>query len=51
MSKAGDILFEPIREIFEKMTPASAQIGVDIVPAELGNDAGIVGAAGILLRS
>lgn len=51
VSKAGDILFEPIREIFEKMTPASAQIGVDIVPAELGNDAGIVGAAGILLRS
>lgn len=50
VSKAGDILFEPIRDIFAKQTPTNAQIGVDIVPAELGNDAGVVGAAGLNLR-
>ncbi|MNH98130.1 Glucokinase [compost metagenome] len=50
VSKAGDILFEPIRETFKKYTPLQAQEGVDIVPASLGNDAGIVGAAGLNLR-
>lgn len=50
VSKAGDILFAPIREIFQKYTPEQAQEGVDIVPAILGNDAGIVGAAGLNLR-
>jgi len=43
-------LFDPIREIFKKYTPEAAQEGVDIVPAKLGNDAGIVGAAGLNLR-
>jgi glucokinase len=51
VSKAGDILFEPIREIFRKHTPEQAQVGVDIVPAQLGNNAGIVGAAGLNLRN
>lgn len=49
VSKAGDILFRPIREIFHKYTQEQAAEGVDIVPAELGNDAGVVGAAGLLL--
>lgn len=50
VSKAGEILFEPIREIFKKYTPEHAAEGVDIVPAMLGNDAGVVGAAGLNLR-
>lgn len=50
VSKAGDILFKPIREIFQKYTPGAAQEGVDIVPALLGNDAGVVGAAGLNLE-
>ncbi|WP_409343943.1 ROK family glucokinase [Paenibacillus sp. MBLB4367] len=50
VSKAGDILFNPIRDIFKKYTPDAAQEGVDIVPAKLGNDAGVVGAAGLNLR-
>lgn len=50
VSKAGDILFEPIRETFRKYTPEHAQTGVDIVPATLGNDAGVVGAAGLMLE-
>jgi len=50
VSRAGDILFDAIRENFRKFAPESAQDGVDIVPAKLGNDAGVVGAAGLNLR-
>lgn len=49
VSRAGEILFQPIRQIFAQYTPEDAQTGVDIVPATLGNDAGVVGAAGLLL--
>jgi glucokinase len=50
VSKAGEILFKPVREIFKKYTPGPAQEGVDIVPATLGNDAGVIGAAGLNLH-
>ncbi|NEW09533.1 ROK family glucokinase [Paenibacillus sp. SYP-B3998] len=50
VSRAGEILFNPIRETFKKYTPETAQEGVEIVAATLGNDAGIVGAAGLNLR-
>lgn len=51
VSRAGDILFRAVRESFEQYTPEAARLGVDIVPAELGNDAGTVGAAGLHLRA
>ncbi|CAH1224676.1 Glucokinase [Paenibacillus plantiphilus] len=51
VSKAGEFLFEQIREVFHKFTPESAQEGVEIVPAVLGNNAGVVGAAGLIIRS
>lgn len=51
VSKAGDILFDEVRAVFSKLTPEPLQRGVRIVPAELGNDAGVVGAAGLHLRS
>ncbi|WP_342416232.1 ROK family glucokinase [Paenibacillus sp. FSL R10-2782] len=51
VSKAGDFLFEEMRLVYAKLTPEPLQQGVFIVPAALGNDAGIVGAAGLLLRS
>ncbi|MEK3732648.1 MULTISPECIES: ROK family glucokinase [Paenibacillus] len=51
VSKAGDILFDEVRAVFAKLAPEPLQRGVSIVPAELGNDAGVVGAAGLLLRS
>ncbi|WP_106769367.1 ROK family glucokinase [Paenibacillus faecalis] len=51
VSKAGDILFNEVRSVFSKLTPEPLQRGVRIVPAELGNDAGVVGAAGLHLRS
>jgi glucokinase len=51
VSNAGDILFNEVREVYAKYTPEPLQRGVSILPAQLGNDAGIVGAAGLLLRS
>jgi glucokinase len=48
--KAGDILLEPVRRTFIQFTPEATARGVDIVPALLGNDAGVIGAAGLLLR-
>ncbi|MBH5320866.1 ROK family glucokinase [Paenibacillus sp. GSMTC-2017] len=50
VSKAGDFLFDQIREVFEKYTLEQAKEGVKIVPATLGNNAGVVGAAGLILR-
>lgn len=49
VAKAGDILLDPVREVFRKLTPERAV--TDIVPAELGNNAGVVGAAGLNLRA
>ncbi|NBD28329.1 ROK family glucokinase [Paenibacillus glycinis] len=51
VSKAGEFLFEQIRDVFRKSTPNMAQEGVEIVPAILGNDAGVVGAAGLIIRA
>lgn len=51
VSKAGEFLFEQVREAFRKLTPTNAQEGVEIVAAELGNNAGVVGAAGLFLRA
>jgi glucokinase len=50
VSKAGDVLFDAIRDNFKKYAPEASQNGVDIVPAILGNDAGVVGAAGLNLK-
>jgi glucokinase len=50
VSKAGDVLFDEIRKVYKQNVPAVFVDGVDIVPAQLGNDAGIVGAAGLNLN-
>lgn len=50
VSRAGDLLFDAVRENFNKFTPEAAREGVEIVPAVLGNDAGMVGAACLNLR-
>lgn len=51
VSKAGEFLFEQIRESFMKLAPEPVTRGVSIVAAELGNDAGMIGAAGLFLYS
>lgn len=48
VSKAGDILIEYINEHYEKMTFKPAKEDTEIVVASLGNDAGIIGAAGLI---
>lgn len=51
VAKAGDYLFAQVEEVFRKYTQESAQEGVDIVAAKLGNNAGVIGAAGLLLHA
>lgn len=50
VSKAGEFLFQQIRESFVCNTTETAHEGVEIVPATLGNNAGVVGAAGLLIH-
>ena len=51
VSRAGDILFEEIRRVYKQNVPEVFSENVDIVSAKLGNDAGVVGAAGLLLKA
>ncbi len=51
VSKAGDLILNPVREAFKQFAQAKAQEGVEIVGAMLGNDAGMIGAAGLCIRS
>ncbi len=51
VSKAGEILFDPLRRsAMEWSLEAPAKV-VKIVPAELGNDAGCIGAVVLVLRA
>ncbi|MFD2671001.1 ROK family glucokinase [Marinicrinis sediminis] len=50
VSKAGDFLFQALREHYKTMAPPTFG-DMEIVPAVLGNDAGMIGAAGLNLRS
>ncbi|WP_436894294.1 glucokinase [Staphylococcus gallinarum] len=48
MSTAGLILIENIKTEYHNLTFSPAQEGTEIVQAQLGNDAGITGAAGLI---
>jgi glucokinase len=50
VSRAGDILFDSIREHFKTCSQDVFHEDTEIVPAILGNDAGMIGAAGLHLR-
>lgn len=51
VSKAGDILFKPLRRTaMEQALDAPAAV-VRIIPAELGNDAGCIGAAKLVFQA
>ena len=49
VAKAGDLLFEPIRQTVRSRTDTLFHENLDIVPATLGTDAGIIGTAAIAL--
>jgi len=51
VAKAGEFLLAQVREVFQKYTQDTAKAGVDIVAAELGNNAGVVGAAGLIAQA
>jgi glucokinase len=50
VSKAGDVLFSPILTGFQQGALSRVQEACKIVPAELGNDAGVLGAAKLAVR-
>ena len=50
MIAAGDILFDPIKETIAKRAMTIQKEAVEIVPAQLGNNAGVIGAS-LLINS
>jgi len=46
---AGQYLFEPCRETLKRFTLKSMHEGIEILPAKLGNQAGVMGAAALAL--
>lgn len=48
VSKAGDLLINPVRETFEKYAFKRVLKSTKILPATLGNDAGVIGAAWLI---
>ncbi len=46
--KAGDFLIQHIEDVYREITFTPATQGTKIVTATLGNDAGIIGAAGLI---
>jgi len=50
ISLAGNILFENLLEKLNEYTLEVALYGVNVVPAKLGNDAGIVGAGALIMN-
>ena len=51
VSKAGDLLFDPIRATVEARAILSIKEGVKIVPSALGDDVGLLGAAAFVLKA
>lgn len=49
LSKAGDFLIRKIDHFYRQLAVDASREGVEVVPAMLGNDAGMVGAAGLHL--
>ncbi|MBR2430854.1 ROK family protein [bacterium] len=50
VAAAGDILFNPIKETIAKRAMSIQKEAVEIVPAQLGNNAGVIGAS-LLINS
>jgi glucokinase len=50
VSQAGDLLFGPLDEALKRHARLDFTKGVKVVPAQLGQDAGLVGAAALVLQ-
>jgi glucokinase len=51
VAKAGDLLFDPIRRTIQSVTMPTFYENLRILPAALGNDAGVIGSASVALDS
>ena len=51
VAKAGDLLFEPVRRTVRERTIGLIHEDLRIVPAVLGNEAGIIGNACLALEA
>jgi glucokinase len=49
VAKAGTVVFDPLRRKIREQVAEPFRKGLKIVPAKFGNDAGIIGAAGVAL--
>jgi glucokinase len=51
VARAGDLLFEPIRRVIRSVTMPTFYENLKVLPAALGNDAGVIGSASVALDS
>ncbi len=51
VSKVGDVLFEPVRSIVRERAFERPAAAAKIVPAALGDDVGVIGAAAVVYRA
>jgi glucokinase len=51
IAQAGELLFDPIRQTLDEYARLSYVQSLRVVPAELSNQAGLVGAAALVLGS
>ncbi len=49
VAKAGPLLFEPIKRTIRERTSAVFHENLEVVPAELGNDGGMIGSAALAI--
>ena len=50
VSKAGDIILKPIEKYFKQYAFPRVAVSTELKVASLGNDAGIIGAAGLIMQ-
>lgn len=50
VAKAGKLLFDPLKESIQKQLSPAFLDGLEIIPAQFSNDAGIIGAASLALE-
>jgi glucokinase len=48
VAKAGDLLFDPLRRHLDRYARLSFTRAVEVLPAGLGGDAGLIGAAALV---
>jgi glucokinase len=51
VAKAGPLLFEPIKRTIRERTSAVFHENLEVVPAELGNDGGLIGSAALAIEA